>query len=76
MAMNWYQCKYCGITVKKETTPNQSGCTKKSSHYWSKLGEVGDINYQCKRCGTVVQTKSNPSQNGCPSASSHYWSKL
>ena len=76
MALNWYQCNNCGIVIKKESTPNSSGCPSASSHYWKRLGEVGDTNYCCKYCGTVVQTKSTPNTSGCQKGSSHYWKKL
>lgn len=76
MNNKWYQCEECGITIKQEKTPSRSGCSKKSSHSWAKLGEVGDKNYSCKHCGTVVQTDSTPSRYGCINSSSHLWSKL
>ena len=76
MADYVYSCSYCGTTITKSSTPNQSGCSEKSSHYWKKLGEVGDTNYQCRDCSLIVQTKSTPQQSGCTKASSHYWKKL
>jgi predicted Zn-ribbon and HTH transcriptional regulator len=76
MALSWYQCKNCGTSVKKDSQPNSSGCSKQSSHSWTKLGEVGDTNYSCKKCGTTVQTKSSPNSSGCPESSSHSWTKL
>lgn len=76
MALKFFQCKNCGIAIKKDSTPSSSGCSVKSSHSWSRLGEVGDTNYSCRKCGTVVQTKSTPSTSGCPQASSHSWSRL
>jgi len=76
MALNVYQCKNCGITIQKSATPSSSGCSKKTFHAWSKLGEVGATNYNCKKCGTVVQTKSTPSSSGCPQSTFHSWSKL
>jgi len=74
--MNWYQCKKCGAAIKKESSPNSSGCPSGSYHSWQNLGEVGQNNYQCKKCGLVVQTKSTPSSSGCPSSSYHSWTKL
>lgn len=71
-----YSCSYCGTTITKNTTPNQTGCSVGSSHYWIRLGEVGVNNYQCRDCSLVVQTKSTPHQSGCTKASSHYWRKL
>lgn len=76
MANSWYQCKYCGTAVTKESTPNQGGCSAGSSHYWTRLGDVGDISYNCRDCNTTVQTKSTPQQSGCPKANSHYWKRL
>lgn len=76
MALNWYQCKNCGTAIKKDSSPNSVGCTVKSLHAWTKLGEIGDTNYQCKKCGTTIQTKASPSSVGCPSASLHSWTKL
>ena len=76
MALKWYQCKNCAMAIKKDSTPSTSGCSVKSSHTWSRLGEVGDTNYSCKKCGTLVQTKSTPSTLGCPQASSHSLRKL
>lgn len=76
MALKFYQCKNCGVAIKKDATPCSSGCSVKTYHSWSKLGEVGESNYSCKKCGTVVQTKSTPSTSGCPQATFHAWSKL
>ena len=76
MALKWFQCKNCGITIKKDSTPNSSGCSVKTFHNWTRLGEMGETNYSCKKCGTVVQTKSTPSSSGCPNATFHSWSRL
>jgi len=76
MADSVFSCSYCGTTITKNTSPNQSGCSAKSSHYWVRLGEVGDTNFQCKNCKIVVKTKSTPQQTGCTKASSHYWTRL
>lgn len=76
MALSWYQCKNCGITIKKDGNPSASGCSSKTLHSWTKLGDVGDINYSCKKCGTVIQTKSTPSSSGCPNSALHSWTKL
>ena len=76
MATYWYQCRHCGTTIRKDSSPNSNGCPDSSSHAWSNLGTVGDSNYQCKKCGTTVQTRSTPNASGCPEASSHSWSKL
>lgn len=76
MAESVYSCSYCGTTIIKDGTPNQGGCSVKSSHYWQRLGEVGNDNYQCRDCKIVVKTKSSPSQGGCTKAHSHYWKKL
>ncbi|WP_374549407.1 hypothetical protein [Flavobacterium sp.] len=76
MALNWYQCKNCETTVKKDSTPSSLGCSVKSTHSWTKLAEVGDTNYSCKKCGTTIQAKSSPSSLGCPSSSTHSWNKL
>jgi hypothetical protein len=76
MALKFFQCKNCGIAIKKDSTPSTSGCSVKTFHTWSKLGDVGDTNYSCKKCGTAVQTKSTPSTSGCPQATFHSWSKL
>ena len=76
MALKWYQCKNCAITIKKDSTPSISGSSVKTYHSWSKLGEVGYTNYSCKKCGTVVQTKSTPSTSMCPQAPYYFWSKL
>ena len=76
MALKFFQCKNCGIAIKKDSTPSTSGCSAKTYHSWSKLGDVGDTNYSYKKCGTVVQTKSTPSTTGCPQATYHSWSKL
>jgi len=76
VALNWYQCKNCGTVIKKDSTPNSSGCSAKTFHTWTKLGEVGEVNYNCKKCGTTAQTKSTPNSSGCPSATFHTWTKL
>jgi len=76
MALNWYQCKKCETLIKKDSTPNYSGCPKGSNHDWNKLGEIGDTNYQCKKCGITIQAKANPSYSGCPKGSNHDWKKL
>lgn len=76
MALKYYQCKNCAITIKKDATPSASGCSVKTFHSWTKLGDVGDTNYSCRKGGTVVETKSTPSTSGCPQATSHSWSKL
>jgi DNA-directed RNA polymerase subunit RPC12/RpoP len=76
MAISWYQCKNCGPSIKKDSTPNTLGCSKKSFHTWYKVGEAGESNYSCKKCGTTVQTKSSPNTLGCPEASAHTWYKL
>jgi predicted RNA-binding Zn-ribbon protein involved in translation (DUF1610 family) len=73
---NWYQCKNCGIAIKKDSTPSINGCSVKTSHSWTRMAEVGENNYSCKKCGTVIQAKSTPSINGCPDSTSHSWSKL
>ena len=61
MAIYWYSCKKCGQAIKKDTSPNSSGCSRASYHQWMRLGEVGNINFSCKKCGLLVQTKSTPS---------------
>jgi hypothetical protein len=71
-----YSCSHCGTTITKSSTPNQGGCSVKTSHYWKQLGEVGDINFQCNKCSLVVKTKSTPQQSGCTKATSHYWKRL
>lgn len=76
MALSWYQCKYCGTTIKKDSSPNTSGCTSKSFHSWVKLADVGNTNYQCKKCGTLIQANSSPNTSGCTEASFHSWVKL
>ena len=76
MAISWYQCKHCETLIKKDSSPNNSGCSKSSYHSWTKLAEIGDINYNCKHCGATVQAKSTPSNSGCPSSSYHSWTKL
>lgn len=76
MSIYWFQCKNCTTTIKKDSSPSTSNCSKSSFHSWTKLGELGDINYNCKHCGTTVQTKSSPSTSGCPSSSFHSWTKL
>jgi len=76
MGLSWYQCKSCSTTIKKDSTPNNSGCPSKVFHTWTKLGDVGETNYQCKKCGTTVQTKSTPSNSGCNGAPFHSWTKL
>jgi hypothetical protein len=76
MAEYVFSCSYCGTTITKSTTPNQSSCPKGTSHYWIRLGEVGAYTYQCRDCSLVVNTKSTPSQSGCTNAHSHYWKKL
>lgn len=76
MALKWYQCKNCTTAIEKDSTPSVLGCSKKSSHSWYRLGDIGDKNYHCKKCGTTVKTNSTPSVLGCPEGSSHSWSKL
>ncbi len=76
MGLNWYQCKNCETTIKKDSSPSRSGCSKKIFHDWMKLAEVGDTNYSCKKCGTTIQVKSSPSRAGCPNATFHDWRKL
>lgn len=76
MALNWYQCKNCGTTIKQDKNPSNSGCPTKTFHSWAKLAEVGDTNYSCKKCGTTIQAKSNPSNSGCSSSAFHSWTKL
>ena len=76
MADSIYSCSYCGITVTKNTTPNQGGCNVKHSHYWVRLGEEGNVNFQCKSCNLVVKTKLTPQQGGCTKAHSHSWIRL
>lgn len=73
MAFKWFQCKNCAITIKKDSTHRASGCSTKTYHNWSKLGDLGDTNYSFKKCGTVVQTKSIPSTSGCPEALKPYY---
>ena len=76
MALKNYQCSKCGTLVKKDGTPNTSGCPSGGSHSWKKLGDVGDIPYQCSKCGTLVNSKGTPESSGCPSGGSHSWKKL
>jgi len=76
MAINWYQCRYCGTAIKKDSSPSNSGCPDHSFHSWTKLAEAGDVNYGCRHCGTTIQAKSSPSTSGCPSHSFHSWTKL
>jgi hypothetical protein len=76
MALNWYQCKRCGIAVEKTNEPSNSGCPNREFHHWVKLGEVGDKNYNCKYCGTLVKTKNEPSNSGCTIKEFHHWNKL
>ena len=76
MATYTFQCKHCSITVKKDTTPNVSGCSAKPAHAWTKLAEVGDNTYSCKKCGTVITAKAAPTVSNCPSAPAHAWTKL
>jgi DNA-directed RNA polymerase subunit RPC12/RpoP len=77
MSLSWYQCRKCSATLKKDSSPNSSGCPEGSNHDWRRLAEVGDTNYQCKRCGTLIQTKSTPSSSGCPDGNNnHDWRRL
>lgn len=76
MSLSWYQCQHCSTAIKKDSTPNGTGCSAKTFHSWTKLGEVGDANYSCKKCGTTIQTKSTPISSGCPDATFHSWTKL
>ena len=76
MSETVYYCAYCGKVEKSNSTPNQSGCTKGSSHYWQRGGEVGDQNWECNYCKLSLKLKSSPSSTvGCPKGSSHYWQK-
>lgn len=76
MSLNWYQCKKCGTALKKDSSPNSSGCPEGHYHEWLKLAEVGDTNYQCKYCSTIIQAKSSPTYSGCPAGHYHEWKKL
>ncbi len=72
----WFCCKKCTQVIKKDTSPNTSGCSKASYHEWIKIGEFGEINYSCKKCGLIVQTKNAPNTSGCSSSSYHEWHRL
>ena len=74
--MNYYCCKKCSTTIKKDSTPNGSGCPSGGLHSWTKLGSVGSKNYQCKKCATSVETDSTPNGSGCPEGGLHSWTKL
>ncbi len=74
--MDNYQCKNCSTLIQNSSIPRISGCPDASSHNWTKLGPVGDINYQCKKCGTLAKMAKEPRISGCPKASSHHWTKL
>jgi hypothetical protein len=76
MTLNWYQCKECGITIKKDSKPSSSGCPEATFHDWKNLGEFGDTNYCCKECGIVIQTKYKPGSSGCREATFHNWKSL
>jgi hypothetical protein len=57
MAESVYSCSYCGTTMT-DGTPNQGGCSAKSSYVI--IGKIGrklsNNNYQCKDCKIVVKT--------------------
>jgi len=76
MAMRWYFCKNCGVSLKMSTSPDYHNCPNGGHHSWTDLGEVGNINYQCKHCGTLVQTNSEPFYQGCSQNNHHSWQKL
>jgi predicted nucleic acid-binding Zn-ribbon protein len=76
MALYWFQCTKCETLIKKDSSPNSSGCPSGHFHDWKKLAEIGDTNYQCKKCGTTIQAKASPSSSGCPSGHFHDWKKL
>ncbi len=76
MFLKWYTCKNCGAAVKKESTPNISGCPKSNFHKWFDLGKVGDNNFCCKKCGLIVGTENPPSTSGCTKSNFHEWYKL
>lgn len=74
--MKVYQCRRCGVVVKKDSMPTSSGCPSGGSHSWTNLGKVGSRMYQCRKCGTAVETDSMPSSSGCPDGGSHSWTRL
>jgi hypothetical protein len=76
MIQKWYNCMYCRTVVKKETMPDDSGCTVKAQHRWTELGEVGNIFYECKKCGIIIKTLDEPSEEGCSETTAHLWMKL
>lgn len=59
--------------VTSNSSPNQSGCNAKSSHWWVTIGEVGLRKLICKNCNLTVSVKTSAQQVGCTKAHSHYW---
>lgn len=76
MAMYVFCCSKCGNAIRKDSTPNTSGCSKATFHSWTRLAEAGDTNYSCKKCGLMVQTKSTPNTSGCSGSTFHSWTKM
>lgn len=73
---HWYQCKHCGLTIRKESPPKSTECSKAVSHLWTQLGEVGTKKYLCKNCNTLVDTRTEPVLENCMQADTHNWEQL
>lgn len=82
--MKHFQCKKCRTLIQSMQQPSSSNCPKgtpgATSHFWTDIGEVGNVNFQCKKCGAMVGVKNSPHAANCPSgsqgASMHDWNKL
>ena len=79
MSKEVYSCKFCDeIEITDGATPF-SGCSKNpnaSSHYWFRLGNVGEEEYKCEKCGIVVRTDSTPGGMGCSKHATHYFKRV
>jgi hypothetical protein len=73
---HWYQCKNCGLTIRKDSPPKSAECYKAPTHLWTQLGEIGTNKYLCKNCNTLVETRTVPATENCMQADLHNWELL
>ena len=73
---NWYQCKNCRVSIKKDSEPGIAGCSQSLRHVWVNLGEIGNLKYICKGCSTIITVKSEPLDTACPNEGQHVWKKI
>lgn len=81
MAISWYLCKYCATLIRNDKAPSNLYCPRNTSHFWTKVCDLGTMNYFCKKCGTLVLGPKTqmPTNLSCPvqhNGTSHIWYKL